>query len=539
KLEAGPTLPGKQKDGPMFLWKQEGKESLLPWKQKCGESLLPGQQADIVTVATLPQFTLENRYACSVVLSWRYDFRELEGERDAMCCGYVTLMAEDVLNGKYGVHEETECTAAKRNWMAVKSVSLETSLVLNSKLTSLLHITTMLRGGLGLVSGAVSDCLRDSDQCLLYADNVSGPMKGVAMVISASRREAQVKLYTSTFNYSLISNGTNTSSSGRSTASIHQEVRLVSLLLVVIIGLSLNLSVISLVMMKQVPRRNINLLVANMALSDFLSLLLEPSYLLLEITGNLPWIGVSYLADVTCKLFAFMVETSTWVSLVTLLVISVERFRAVSCVIHLTEKRSVLIILLLVCWVLPGLLNSGGFASCGAKNIGGTSKCVRFDTMQSARYNTAINIIFILLVIVILCLNLAIIRKLVRCSQEAIHIPKAQQQKRARRFRSATRMVLSSLLLFVFCATPLYTLLTIKRMEPLLGVPILSEWSGNMINAVVVLFFVNPAASPIIYFVFLGDFRKVLRKFCCRKKIIGQPNADYHLRNEEPEELYS
>ncbi|XP_048589525.1 Fanconi anemia group B protein [Nematostella vectensis] len=198
KLEAGPTLPGKQKDGPMFLWKQEGKESLLPWKQKCGESLLPGQQADIVTVATLPQFTLGNRYACSVVLSWRYDFSELEGERDAMCCGYVTLMAEDVLNGKYGMHEETECTAAKRNWMAVKAVSLETSLVLSSNLTSLLHITTMLRGGLGLVSGAVSDCLRDSDQCLLYADNVSGPMKGVAMVISASRREAQVKLYTRT-----------------------------------------------------------------------------------------------------------------------------------------------------------------------------------------------------------------------------------------------------------------------------------------------------------------------------------------------------
>ncbi|EDO26627.1 predicted protein [Nematostella vectensis] len=232
-------------------------------------------------------------------------------------------------------------------------------------------------------------------------------------------------------------------------------------------------------------------------------------------------------------------ETSTWVSLVTLLVISVERFRAVSCVIHLAEKRSVFIILLLVSWVLPGLLNSGAFAFCGAKNIGGTSECVRFDTMQSARYTTATNIIFILLVIVILCLNLAIIRKLVRCSQEAIHIPKAQQQKRARRFRSATRMVLSSLLLFVFCATPLYTLLTIKRMEPLLEVPILSEWSGNMINAVTVLFFVNPAASPIIYFVFLGDFRKVLRKFCCRKKIIGQPNADYHLRNEEPEELYS
>ncbi|EDO29419.1 predicted protein [Nematostella vectensis] len=329
----------------------------------------------------------------------------------------------------------------------------------------------------------------------------------------------------STFNHSLISNGTNRSSTERSSASIHQEVWLVSLLLVVIIGLSLNLSVISLVMMKKVPRRNMNLLVANMAFSDFLSLLLEPSSLLSQMTGNSPWIGVSYLADVTCKLYTFTMNTSTWVSLVTLLVISVERFRAVSSVVHVTEKRSVLIILLLVSWVLPGLLNSSTFAFCAANNIGGTFQCLCVFTMQSAIYAVAANVIFVLLVIVILCLNFAIIRKLVR-SQVAIHIPEAQQQKRARRFRSATRMVITSLLLFVLCATPLYIVLTIFRMQFLLGVPILSEWSGNMINAVTVLFFVNPAASPIIYFVFLGDFRKVLRKFCCRKKVIGQPNAE-------------
>ncbi|EDO35363.1 predicted protein [Nematostella vectensis] len=329
----------------------------------------------------------------------------------------------------------------------------------------------------------------------------------------------------STFNHSLISNGTNTSSSERSSASIHQEVRLVSLLLVVIIGLSLNLSVISLVIMKQVPRRNMNLLVANMALSDFLSLLLEPSYLLSNMTmGNLPWIEVSYLADVTCKFYAFMIDTSTWVSNVTLLVISVERFRAVSSVAHVPEKRSVFIILLLMSWVLPGLLNSSAFVFCWATKIRGTFQCLRVTTMQSELYAVATNAIFILLVVVILCLNFSIILKLVR-SQEAIHIPEAQQQKRARRFRSATRMVLSSLLLFVLCATPLYTVLTIFRMEFLLGVPILGEWGVNMINALHVLFFVNPAASPIIYFVFLGDFKKVLHKFCCRKMVIGQTNA--------------
>ncbi|EDO26251.1 predicted protein [Nematostella vectensis] len=226
-----------------------------------------------------------------------------------------------------------------------------------------------------------------------------------------------------------------------------------------------NSTVILLVIAKRVPRKTINLFVVNMALADLMTILLDIPYKLkIYSRVNTTWPG-GWLGDVTCRLFSWLFNVINWVSPLTLLVISIERFKAVSSTVQQPGlSRCLVVVFVSLSWLLSGLLNLPGFFICYVKPR--TNFCGCYYTRPTSAYFVGTNGLYVCLVITILSINFAIIRRLVR-SEHSVNLPEAQRQKRLRTFRSAVCMVLCQLLLFVFCATPLFAFVGLLHLDTL------------------------------------------------------------------------
>ncbi|XP_032232173.2 blue-sensitive opsin [Nematostella vectensis] len=292
--------------------------------------------------------------------------------------------------------------------------------------------------------------------------------------------------------------------------STNEKLQAGGLAIIVVFGVAMNMTVILLVVLKKIQKSSIILLVVNMAFADLLSLLLEPSLLMkIIITGSDEWFGDSPGSCVLCKVFGLLVNSLTWVSLLTLLVISFERLKAVSSTVQLfTFAGRNLASLIAVTWAVSFALNVIYLVDCDVLYVEGFLICT---CTQRSILIVVSHGLYLVTVVCTVTINLVIIRRLVH-SQAAIHLPAAQQERRSKRFRSAIRMVLSSLLVYAVCVTPLYVYLSIVTLSELNLVTISWKPRGFLLYFI---FYLNYSLGPIVYFVFLDEFRLPLRSIIC------------------------
>ncbi|EDO44004.1 predicted protein [Nematostella vectensis] len=288
---------------------------------------------------------------------------------------------------------------------------------------------------------------------------------------------------------------------------------------VIVLGIALNLTVILLVVFKKVPKKNTIVFIVNMAVADMSSLLLEPTYSINSIISpSSRWFGLDFVSSALCKAYIVLLNSVTWVSLITLLIISLERLKEVSSVVQLnTLSRRSLALLIAMSWALSFGLHTIFLAKCDAEQIDGSFDCVCLQEMDISIIFLVSNGLYFTLVIAIVVINLVIIRRLVH-SQAAIDLPAAQQERRVKKFRSAVRMVLGSLLAYTTCVTPLYIFLSIYHVEFLFKKTLDYNPSEVAVYLFLLLFHVNCVLGPIMYFVFLDDFRHALRSLLWNKK---------------------
>ncbi|EDO46447.1 predicted protein [Nematostella vectensis] len=292
-------------------------------------------------------------------------------------------------------------------------------------------------------------------------------------------------------------------------------VKIIFIFIILICGFILNSTVIFLVLAKRVKKKTINVFVVNMSVADLCSLLLYlPWRLKNYLTENPDWQNRTDWAggifgDVTCKLISWFYNSTDWVSLVTLLIISVERFRAVKSIVQLPGlSRCKTASLISFTWILSGFVNLPLLIICGVRS--GKTFCGCPLTKTIAAYYMGTNSLYVCLVISILSINLVIIRRLVRV-QASYNLPEAQQVRGLQRLHSAVRMVLCSLVLFVVCTAPFYAILTLARLEFFAEISAI-EISDDTFDAWDFIFYVNAAFGPVIYFIFLDDFRDGLKQ---------------------------
>ncbi|EDO48858.1 predicted protein [Nematostella vectensis] len=288
--------------------------------------------------------------------------------------------------------------------------------------------------------------------------------------------------------------------------------------LLMCIALVGNATIVLLVCKKKEMRRNVNIFIANMAVADSLVIISGLSVWLKDIIqGTREWLLTGILGDITCKIEVFLPNMAHLVSLLTLLLISIERYRVVTNptgVVPMTKQ--VRCILLVAAWMVPCGLSAFYLVFPYTKVVNNQTICgiENFNPVVQ-RYALFIVVLSVALLITLLVVNLFILRRL-RQARVASTLPATQRRNRERRVKNAVAMVLCSVLFYVLLWSPqrLVYMLIMGGYADVFEDPCMAKTIQPISFALNFFVYMNPACSPLIYFTFLKDFRNGLRLMC-------------------------
>ncbi|KXJ23245.1 Prokineticin receptor 2 [Exaiptasia diaphana] len=204
-------------------------------------------------------------------------------------------------------------------------------------------------------------------------------------------------------------------------------------------GLALNIFVVVLAV-KYTVRKNLHHLIINMAIADFLSLLkvvftefhwLSGKHMLLIYPDGI-------LGDILCKVEQFLTNVTLRVSLITLLIISIERFRATRQTLEIsrpyTSKERIKVVS--ITWAIPMIMDSY-LLYCKKTDEDGS--CGVADKDQNLYYSIRLvtKILAIIVVCVIFGLCIQTTKRLSRVQAIQTHMNEEQRKARARRTQAA------------------------------------------------------------------------------------------------------
>ncbi|XP_031549541.1 neuropeptide FF receptor 2-like [Actinia tenebrosa] len=309
------------------------------------------------------------------------------------------------------------------------------------------------------------------------------------------------------------------------TFSAQTKVMLFSILLVwSLLG---NVLVIAIVILNKNLRTNFNCLIVNMAVSDlFIPLLILPLKIVQETNGP-DWLVDGPLGEALCKLVYFLTDISPLVSILSLVIITVNRFVSITYPMKIGVLRGKTSwVLLAFTWIAPMALLSPYFYTFRLLKKNGITHCISLWT--PAFDDLAARTIFITVVIVvaflvpltaILILYSLMLYQLKKSSDKVIHMLNNRQllfrQRRNKQIFYFCIAIIASFICFLgpfFCF--MFVLNFVWRWD----------FKGKVVKIRTILFVVqflahlNPAINPCIYFLFLKDYRKGLRRLLVDSK---------------------
>lgn len=267
-------------------------------------------------------------------------------------------------------------------------------------------------------------------------------------------------------------------------------------------------------------RKNINYMIINMAVSDMLVVVMFSSLRIRESANNLnyPFIDVNdqNIADIICKMTKFLEMSAKLVTLINLLILSAERFRATRVGVPRAcpRARARYLCPVITSWVLPMLLASYNlyFWQSWYFEFLKTSMCrINHDDIDVVLpCYTFVTLVFVLALLTIALLSVLTLRSLSSSRVIAVDLSDVHKQLRNKRMACAARMVLCSLLLYGFCYIPTFSMDVVVilwnyRVADLSTICI--DWRSLMFMLDFLLI-VNSCLSPCVYIIFLKDFRK-------------------------------
>lgn len=226
-------------------------------------------------------------------------------------------------------------------------------------------------------------------------------------------------------------------------------------LLLVVLSVFGNIFIIILAV-KYTARKNLHHLIINMAVSDTIFAIFSMfNYIYVEniVTISKGLSGV-VLGGFSCKFVPYVCNVSITVSFVTLLVISIERFRATRQTLRRSRPYTLKqrMAVLSSCWFIPMLLftHIPVLAYFNERH----QLCRYYDIRISIAILVTSSLLRIPVIITIISLSILTIKRLSRRQVIQAHLDEVQRNLRTRRRRAAVTMVLASLLLYVCCWLP-------------------------------------------------------------------------------------
>ena len=296
--------------------------------------------------------------------------------------------------------------------------------------------------------------------------------------------------------------------------------RTVALSLILVVSLVGNSLVVLIVYKTPALRKPINMLIANMTMSD----LLFPTFLfplrLAEVhVGS--WIIGGALGQALCKLHVFLANTSWVVSIQSLVLIAMDRFGAV--VVPLRSPlitRKLCPFFIIATWIVAMAVHSPCIVAF--KLVKYPERLMCKDLWQEAfggsmypNYLLAGVTVFVYIPFVLLVILYSIILiKLKKQAHPGEQSANAEEQ-RARRNRNALKMATAIVVVFFICWIPLVSNAIIHKFSAPDSLIFSSCSFYRYFNVTFFMAYANCAINPIICLTLSSNYRQGLKRLVC------------------------
>ena len=273
--------------------------------------------------------------------------------------------------------------------------------------------------------------------------------------------------------------------------------------MVLLVGLTGNALIITLVYKRKDLRKTINQLIANMAFSDFVfQLTFIPVELAKAAYGQ--WPIAEPAGSIVCKIQSFVIYTSVYVSVQSLTWIALDRFIAVvfPMKVHLISSRF-RVLAIASSWIVALLCGCAFSIDSNVVHKNGALECTE-KTATISLYALAARSFASLISVTILYCTIAVT---LRRKNKAL--PTAPVNGNVQRKRQAMKMSICVVAAFYLCFIPVIIIVLLSekaRERSCLLLRVLWPLPGLMIN-------LSSTTNPIICFIFDENYRRGLREF--------------------------
>ena len=257
-------------------------------------------------------------------------------------------------------------------------------------------------------------------------------------------------------------------------------------------------------------RTSTNYYIVNMAVSDLLCSGLN--WLLYVTEGMLTSkeFITGPLASVVCKLGMYCRGVSQVVSVLSLVLIAVDRYIAIVFplkTVLLVGGGGKRVLLLLLTWIIPVLCGIPYFIYTDTVKVDDQTYCrILWSTLVNAIFNVSGFVVFYCTPLILMII---LYRRIVKTLKKRKETQGSVNSKRQGQHQKITKILISIVVAFFVCWTPLCIYLALKMLHPELFL------KDKCKSSVTLLFYVFPSLStainPIILFFFSTNYRQALK----------------------------
>ena len=291
---------------------------------------------------------------------------------------------------------------------------------------------------------------------------------------------------------------------------------------ILVVSLVGNFLIVLIVYKTPTLRKPINMLIANMAMSDLLFPIFTFPVRLAYLHGGGGWLIGGNLGQALCKLHVFGTYISSLVSVQSLVLITVDRFGAVVVPLRsplITSKQCPFFIV--ATWIIAMAVHSPYLAVSKLVEYPGGMRCTSqwretLGANANRNFVLVVAIVFFYTPFVLLAILYSVILiKLKRQAHPGEPSANAEEQ-RTRRIRNVLKMAIAINVVFFICWIPLSS----KGMIIIFSAPESSIWSSCSFylydRITLSMALANCAINPIICLIFSSSYRQALKRLANR-----------------------
>uniref|UniRef100_A0AAY3ZV33 G-protein coupled receptors family 1 profile domain-containing protein n=1 Tax=Denticeps clupeoides TaxID=299321 RepID=A0AAY3ZV33_9TELE len=275
--------------------------------------------------------------------------------------------------------------------------------------------------------------------------------------------------------------------------------------MVFVVGLMGNCLVMYVIVRYTKMKTATNIYIFNLALADAL------------VTTTMPFQSADYLlnswpfGEVVCKVFISIDYYNMFTSILTLTMMSVDRYVAVCHPVKALDFRTPLKakVINVGIWVLSSAAGVPAMVLGGTQTNNGTTECALQFPDPYEYWDTLMKLCVFVLAFVVPVLIITVCYSLMVLRLRSVRLLSGSREK-DRNLRRITRLVLVVVLVFVVCWTPIHIFILVKA---LVGVPETTPVMAAYFFCVA-LGYTNSSLNPVLYAFLDENFKRCFKDFC-------------------------